>query len=386
MINLLPRRDKYVLWYFDPGNVREVSLFVDRDGVITVGREVALKKENFSSRFFIRSKTTPTIIALHPSYSWSAMVSLEPITDAVNASLSSEYQESVGHLLERSTREYRSRAAQQLGVYELDAVVVDAYIGQFQLDNSSAVSRERISRSVKKKSVRREDGAGRMLCITFTTRDILDALASVLQSREEVFFTDAWRAEAIVAKKALGSLSHYVVLDEGGSYCYALADRGIEWCVREGFPWRTKEPITFLARAWDIPVSVSQALFQRYHKQLVPSANVHTFFSSTFSPAKRSFFDAVFTLRLHGTVFVRGSGNLPMTIPARHRTTRFHALPVQEIFQKLGVVLRESKEQCSDSEALFARVAPFLEYDRFGRSADSLHEFLRRRIHWIFSV
>ena len=385
VIRFLPQRDEYVLWYVDPGGVHSTSLSLRRDGGLEFRRV----------RDMPRITKAPLIAALHPSYAWSAVVPVPHGGDGA----SSVYKSEVGHLLEYATRKYRPVAAKALEVNELDAVVVDAYVGEFFPRAARGVRPvPRVYEGSRRKS---ELAREQILCVTFATRAVFELLAPHFKVNREVFVTDAWRAEAMLLAEVEACPLQYVALDPSGSYRYTIASHGATSraegvrgmpLTRERFEWQAEMPITLLSKAWHLDQATGEAVFRKFFREQFSSAHINSFFTKTLAPARQSFFDAVSFARIQGTprakgvrgnVWVRGASHLPfVAFPYSRGATRIASLPAQEVLERLGVHTRMPNH---DAEALFVRLAPFLEYDRLARPMGELHQFLRRCIHWMFS-
>lgn len=253
----------------------------------------------------------------------------------------------------------RLRAAKEIGVDDLDAVLVDSYLDTFRVGGRRVVNPLGIDFKHLEAEVE----------FTFTSREVFNALRpafSFLKHRpkKKFLFSDAFMAQRKVLSRLYSPPPGVLVLHpERG---YLLTDAGTK-----KLGWSVLSLIRLICDAWAVSPAVAEKIYLAYLRSEVSPA-VARKIGRIIRPAVDLFWQCLEKLHPRGRVLVSSEIELPFTLPASRRRFSLEKVDLADIMSRLGF----------SGDISFPCLAVVAEIIR--RSGGSpANKWLRRYLHWL---
>lgn len=270
----------------------------------------------------------------------------------------------------------RGEASRELGVDELDTILIDNRVSNFKIDNHHVMNP--IDFRAKKIEA--------VLELTLTTRSIFDDWKNQFSIGEtkNFFFTESARAELFTLKKVKSPPLNLIILnDHAASQFFRLEKAAVgELIHRRRLRWSSNQILNTIAANLSVSVSVAGKLYSLYvKKELSPRISRH--FNAILKPVISSLLRQLHSSRFKGTVYLDTPLPLPPSFPRRSGRLVFEKLPFESLTEKLGFKVDPALWLWSEGQ-IFKRLAPFLEF-YYNNEDLAINHWLRRRLHWLGS-
>lgn len=322
----------------------------------------------------LQSKNVTAIITLHPSLGAVRVVPFRFVRGSSMAPLeATELENFLAQLVQKIFLELRGEVSEELGVNELDTILVEARPFAYRADGSS------VSSPLGHRS-REING---FLELLFTTRAAFNVLQPVLYAKNSAFLTVHDKSELMSLKKIGKDKMSLLEFDEsGGARLLDYDLKGKEILRRRLISWSPARFFVRLEELWNIDREMAGMVYREYlTDNLSPKLRVQ--FEKIWKSEMNELFRALKRAGAKGTVYLKTHLPLPVSFPKRQSGITLMEFPMKEIFSEVGFELDKRLAKLPERE-IFAHLAPFLEcyYDS---SDGQVNHSLRRRIHWLIS-
>lgn len=365
-------REKFSILNIHPTGAERVLLGVDEDKKLHL--EPVLKLPEFMGR--IGRKNETTIINIHPSLGAVRVAPFHFSRDSKNEPLLlAELENFLAKLAQKYFLDLRSEIAHELGVDELDTILVESRSFAYRSDGSAVNSP--LGHMTKE--------IHGFLELLFTTRKAFDLMQPTLYTGAPVFLTLRDKAELIsLLKLGKTKLSLVECSDDGGSRLlnYNLSKGSKEVLSRRSVNWSHARFFSRLEELWNVDPEVALSIYRKYlENELSPKLRGDV--EKVWKAEIKALFAALKEAGAKGEVYFKSAVRLPFDFPIKQAGITLLEFPFEELLIKLGFGLDE-KMASLPRDAAFAQLAPLIEcyYDNSDRN---VNHSLRRRIHWLIS-
>jgi len=266
----------------------------------------------------------------------------------------------------------RVEAGRRLGTSDIDTVLVSQRIARVAIDGR--VVADPVGHAGKKVSF--------VIELTFSNRELSEALAPFFNAPGEFFFAEAPQAQlAALARVRKAPISIVSARDDGKSslFVFQQAEQGCPVVYREPFPWNGGSAIRAIAADLGIVPSSAEEAYGMYVRGEV-SDTVKKHFDDLSAPAIEHFLQALDKANLSGPAYLDAPRALPLKLPHRRRRAVIEDVPLAALLEKFGFSI--ARGELVPSRIALRFLAPFFEL-YFGNGAPELGELLRRKLHWL---
>lgn len=366
-------REKFLILNIEPTGPRAVVLGIGEDKNIRFQKNPDDWKIPKFLRDISKSKLT-AVVSLHPALGAVRIVPFRFVRQTQSAPLEhTELENFLAQLSQKAFLEFRADVAEELGIDELDAILVESKPFAYRADGSS------VSSPIGHKS---KEIHG-FLELLFTTRDAFDLMQPTIYSGNPVFMTLHDKSELMSLKKmGMTKISLLEFSEEGGARIlkFDLDKRNDEPMSRKSVAWSPSRFMTRLEELWNVDHKTATYIYFRYLKDEI-SPKLRAQIERIWNKETGILFSALKQAGAKGEVYVKTWMPLPLTLPARQKGITLLEFPFGDIFEKLGFTFEGKLSELAPGEA-FAQLSPFVEcyYDS---SDPQVSHSLRRRIHWL---
>ncbi|TSC60150.1 MAG: hypothetical protein LiPW15_28 [Parcubacteria group bacterium LiPW_15] len=366
-------REKFLILNIEPAGPRTVVFGVGEDKNIRFQKN--LDDWNIP-KFFkdISRKNMTAVVSLHPALGAVRIVPFKFVRQTQSAPLEhTELENFLAQLSQKAFLEFRADVADELGIDELDAILVESKPFAYRADGSS------VSSPIGHKS---KEIHG-FLELLFTTRDAFDLMQPTIYSGNPVFMTLHDKSELMSLKKmGMEKISLLEFSEEGGARLlkFDLDKKNDMPASRKSVAWSPSRFFTRLEELWNVDRKTAMSIYFLYLKDEV-SPKLKAQIEKIWNKETSTLFSALRQAGARGEVYVKTWMPLPLTLPARQKGITLLEFPFGDIFDRLGFTFEGKLSELSPREA-FAQLSPFVEcyYDS---SDPQVSHSLRRRIHWL---
>jgi len=378
---LLPGKEKYLILEVGEKSTSGFLLRLDPD------KDIILEKvwEDFfwaklSRRFRRRLEKWKVIVVADPSLATTIVlpIELEREDNFAKTPLSSiELENLLAQATAKVFTQVRGEASRELGVEELDTILIDNRVSNFKIDGHHVMN------PVDFKAKKIEA----VLELTLTTRTIFNDWKNNFSIGEtkNFFFTEAARAELFLLKKIKSLPINLLILSSRQNSQFSKLEKAAvgELIHRGKLKWATNSVINAIEQDLSISSSVAQKLYSLYsEKKLSPRITRH--FNLILKPAIVPFLKHLEELKVRGTVYIDTALPLPPFLSRKQGHATLENLPFDDLINKLGFRFDSSKWPWPDNQ-IFKHLAPFFEF-YYNNEDLAINHWLRRRLHWLGSI
>jgi hypothetical protein len=266
----------------------------------------------------------------------------------------------------------RTEAAKRLSHHELDTVLVGARAKNFKVDGEPVSSPEGFPG--KKISL--------LLELTFTTRELFQALNPFFNSTDGFFFAEAPQARVASLARIRKLPINLLVTNTEGSSLFVLENAKDEYPVlyRESLNWSFGSFIEKIMEGVGVSKKTARELYKKYVKGDM-SETAQRAYKKTIQPALDAFSTEIGKGKLRGIVYIDAPYPLPLELPHRESGATFEEHPIEEVLKERGFSVNFGGSDEMKNERL-RPVMYFLEA-YFDKSNSDINQKLRRRLHWL---
>lgn len=265
----------------------------------------------------------------------------------------------------------RGEASRELGVGELDAVLVGSRVKGSRADGHRVI--DAVGFRAKHIEV--------ILELTLTTREVFEKLNLLAVQGRRFWFRETGEAITDVLYRFRRAPCAFARLRREEAVCF-VADRTAVGCTirRVRLQWRTASLFETLRAAWGLGKSADEALYRVWRRGETSPA-VARAVKRLLVPLVGSLVAELRRLRIKSPLYVESDLDLPFPLPSRQQGILFEQLPLS-LFTESDKFRYEGGSH-EDPGEIFRTLAPLVHvyYDKSEESV--LNRRLRRRLHWL---
>lgn len=378
---LLPGKEKYLILEVGEKNTSGFLLRLDPD------KDLILEKvwENFfwtkiSRRFRRRIEKWKVIVVADPSLATTIVlpIELEREDSFAKSPLSNiELENLLAQATAKVFTQVRGEASRELGVEELDTILIDNRVSNFKIDGHHVMNPVDF-RAKKIEAV---------LELTLTTRTIFNDWKNNFSIGEtkNFFFTEAARAELFLLKKIKSPPINLLILSSRQNSQFSKLEKAAvgELIHRVKLKWATNSIISTIEQDLSVSSAVAHKLYSLYSQKKL-SSRITRHFNLILKPAIVPFLKHLEELKARGAVYIDTALPLPPFFSRKQGRATLENLPFDDLINKLGFRFDSSKWPWSDNQ-IFKHLAPFFEF-YYNNEDLAINHWLRRRLHWLGST
>jgi hypothetical protein len=369
-------RERFLILDVKPQRTGGLLLSIDKDKNIILEKTwidfPAAKMSPRRISGILRKKTL--IVSLDPTLSAVFAFPVELRRDQTNSLTPLnliELENLLAQSISKVFNKHRAEAAQKLGLHELDAILVNAKVGNFKIDGHHVVNPIGFPGAT----------VSAVLELSFTTRQIFENLKDFWNFDKEIFMTNLARSALLLLSRTQPPPVNFINASSDSTFCYSMRKAAWGNIVYEGkLDWLYN--LVFRAVALSVGVSrdVVLGLYQYYLNNEL-SENFRRAFERILRPEADRFFKELKKSKLSGRVYLYSSVPLPFLASARYGRVIVDEFPLSQTLDKTGFRL-DSSGWILPTREIFMRLAPFFEF-YYDKSDSDINQRLRRRIHWL---
>ncbi len=348
-------------------------LSVDRESRLRVDRERDdIGPKEMQAYLKVHRAKSNIIVAADPSLVVTSFLPLHIERDASATPLSpTELENLLAKGIAQVFNQARADAAQELGVDDLDTILVNSQVVHFKIDGHQVLNPV----GFPAKSVQA------VAELTLTTRAVFERLRELLASHRTFFFTEPGRAGLLCIAKVRGLPARFVALGAERSSYFVMQKAAIGYHItRARLVWHTVKFRETIADAFGVAHGVAQDLYALYLTKGL-SASAERYFERLIKPGMQALLAELKLARLKGDTHCAVDMPLPVALPYKSGGVTLVEPPLAEVLQKLGISLAPEEWGRTTAER-FLRVAPFLEF-YFKQNSSEINEWLKRHMNWL---
>jgi len=333
-----------------------------------------------SRRLLRRLEEWKVIVSSSPSFAAtiSMPVKLEREAGMVKSPLSSiELENLLAQTSARVFTQVRGEASRELGIDELDTILIDNRVSHFKIDGHHVLN------PIDFKATRLEA----LLELTLTTRSIFEDWKNFFNvgQAKNFFFTESSRSELFALKRFKSLPINLLVLSSGEfSHFFSLEKGAVgEVINRHRLRWSTSRLLESIEKNFGVSRKVSLNLYRLLlEKGLSPRLERHL--TLLIKPILDQLVKGLEPLKVKGHIYVDSNLDLPPTLSLRKIKSTTKKLPTDELTGHLGFNIINESVWPWPKDQIFKHLAPFIEF-YYNNEDLSINHWLRRRLHWLGS-
>lgn len=265
----------------------------------------------------------------------------------------------------------RAEAGRELGIDELEAVLVGSRVVSFRVDG------HRVLNPVGFRPKRIEA----VLELTLTTREAFARLKGLLHPHGRFFFIERGRAVLSCLERISGLPVRYVSLVPPDARYFTMDRAAVGFTIRRGkIGWPSDACIASIAADLGVGERVARDVYGAYVAGKL-SVSAHRHFEKILRPCVAALFRDLRDARLKGDVHVDSAHPLPFALPKKDGALTVQGMPFEKMLERAGVE-RVSVPSAWSADTSFVRLAPFIEF-YYHRDDSPVNVWLRRHLHWL---
>lgn len=276
-----------------------------------------------------------------------------------------ELENLIAQAISRIFNHYRREASLVLVVDELDTILADSNVSEFEVDGHKVIN----PLGFRPKEIKA------VIEMTFTARKTFERVRAIKKSAD-FFFTEKGQSQAFAAKRTGAKRADFLRIGHERSYFYP-AERSGAFYGRNEINWSIYNIVSEICRNWSIGQDAGKSIYDYYIKEGV-SRPLDKHLTKVFSKQVKALAGHVKKLKTGGKIHV--TGNMPADLMGRDQ---FHQINFDDFSAKSGFNFDES-DFGSKAEA-FRQLAPFFEF-YYDNSDNEINGWLKRRLSWLGSA
>lgn len=370
----VPAREHAIVWEMRPDEARGALFEFGMEQRVVLRRTWrAMRGEPLPSFFKLKQfRKAPVTVSLHPALARTFILPFRLDRKKGEAAVKPEgLQTMLREFLAKTTFEMRRIAAADLGVEELDAILIDARLTKVFADGAEV----RDDRPIEG---RRIEG---FMQVILTTRAVFHDLHDILHSGRELFFTERGPAAmAFLGRHIQGPLT-FLDLEPKGGWLFRVDHAAEEVVKKTQFRWDAQDFPVALAEAWGLSREAADKVYAMYLGGGF-STRLNRFVSKIFAPIGEAFDKALAKVKASGVVHMRSIIALPFDLPDVRGEAKLLALPLEETLRASGLAWESKVGDVLPLPEASLLLMSFLEY-YYHRGDPRGHKMLTKHIHWI---
>ncbi len=265
----------------------------------------------------------------------------------------------------------RSSASEDLGVDDLDTILVNSQVVQFKIDSHQVLN----PAGFKAKTIEA------IVELTLTTRQVFERLKVLLKSHKTFFFTESGRSELASLRKIFPLPLTLVNLNTEHSMAFVMKKAAVGHQVeRKNLIWRSTSFAERLSEAFAIYPKVAVEMYDTYLQGTL-SPHSKKYLGKLIDPDIQSLLAELKLGRFKGTIYIDCDRQLPFSFPLKTRYYTLVGPPLEALLQATGLTITESEWQVP-REQILRHLAPFLEF-YFRKNESHVNQWLKRHLNWL---
>ncbi|MEK7195563.1 MAG: hypothetical protein AAB655_02620 [Patescibacteria group bacterium] len=367
-------REKFLILKIKPENNRFLFLGIDGDKKIHLEKfRENVPLSGLSPSFMSGLGKRRIILAADPSVATTIFLPLnmerakesihKPITDL-------ELEDSISRVMGRTFSQNRAEAAKELGLDELDTILVSARVADIEVDRHAVLD------ALGAIGAR----IGGLLELTFTNRDVFENLQQFLNSKNQFFFTESARANIALFRRLSSPPVSFLSLGLRRSEFFLAGRRGEKPITRGILDWSFGSIVGSISGEFGTSDDASAGIYGKYlNNDLSPSLRRHL--DRVLRGPMELFAKEIKKSGLRGMAYVHSPMPLPFGLPHKLGRLSLNELPLNDVLGRSGFGLSPSFLGLDGGE-IFMSLAPFFEFYHDKGDSEINHR-LRRRVHWL---
>ena len=266
--------------------------------------------------------------------------------------------------------EYRPKAARQLGIDEVHAILVNARVSDLTIDGRELVYP--VGHACAK--------IQGFLEITFTRRDIFEHWKGFFNARRPFFFTDAVASQLALLRRVLPQPIRLLRATEAGAALFTFDAQAPRYILKkEALSWSTQDLVLGIRHEWGIAEAPAQQLYEAYRRGEM-SPRMAASLESLARPGMNNLLRQLHALNIKDNVHVSSPLPLYKFVQAQRRPlVPLQPPPLKEALRAMGFAM--ARNDVGD-DTLFVNLAVFLEfyYDKY---ESHVNQWFKSRLHWL---
>jgi hypothetical protein len=311
------------------------------------------------------------IVAADPSLAYTTVVPVSVERESDEPLTAVELENLLSQAVGRIFNQCRDAASRELGVDDLDTVLVMSRVLDFKVDGHRVVNPVGF----------RAATVEAIFDLTLTTRAVFMRVRSLIGARRSFFFTEIGRAELVSLRAVQEPPVHLVVVGIPHSTLLTLRQAAVGYSIhRARLAWRSDTLRSRIADEWSVPAATAAELYTAYRRGDF-SPRAARAMAAVLRPALTAFFADLAAHHARGLVYLTTPVPLPLALPFRRGSCTVSEPPLDRILAHAGFTLRQPVRGVAPDE-LFRKLAPFLEF-YYDKSDSEINRWLRRHLHWL---
>ena len=367
------KREKFLLLEVRPDRTTALFLSMDRESRLRIDREKEhIGPKEMQAFLKVHRAKSNIIIAADPSLVVTSFLPLHIERAAKDTPLSpTELENLLSKGIAQVFNQCRADAAQELGVDDLDTILVNSQVVHFKIDGHQVLNP--VGFPAKTVQAVAE--------LTLTTRPVFERLHELLASHRTFFFTEPGRAGLLSIAKVRGMPVRLVTLGAEQSSYFVMQKAAVGYhMTRARLVWHTVRFREAIADAFGVTHQIAQDLYALYLTGGL-SASAMRYFDRLVKPSLQALAAELKLAHLKGETYCAVDMVLPVALPHRSGGVTLTEPPLADIMQALGISFVPDEWGKTTAER-FMRVAPFLEF-YFKKNTSEINEWLKRHMNWL---
>lgn len=372
-LRFFQKREKFLVLEVLPARTNARFLSMDREHRLRVDRDRDnIGPKEMQAYLKVHRAKSNIIIAADPSLVVTAFLPLHVERDTHPTPLTPmELENLLAKGIAQVFNQARADAAQELGVDDLDTILVGSQVVHFKIDGHQVLNPV----GFPAKSVQA------VAELTLTTRGVFERLRELLASHRAFFFTESGRAGLLSIAKVRGLPVRLVSLAAERSSYFVMQKAAVGYLMtRSRLVWHSVRFRESIADAFGVSHQVAQDLYAIYLTGGL-SDSARRYFERLIKPGMQALLAELKLAHLKGETFCSVDIPLPVELPHKSGGVVLAEPPLADVLQKLGISLVPEEWGRTPAER-FMRVAPFLEF-YFRQNDSEINEWLRRHMNWL---
>lgn len=341
MLNLFKRKEKFLLLDVSPKKISGILISLD-------DRKKIKKEKSWENLEKLRSSRSQAFIpgvnrviaACDPELAFKIFIPLSMAREENFEAIGRvELENLIAQAISKIFNHYRREASLVLGVDELDTILADSNVSEFEVDGHKVIN----PLGFNPKEIRA------MIEMTFTARKTFERVKAI-KKNGDFFFTEKGQAQASAAKRTGAKKADFLRIGAGKSYFYP-EERSGAFYKRNEIGWSISDIISEICGSWSLNEEAARAIYDYYAREDV-SRPMDRHLAKIFSKPVKALASHVKRMKTGGKVRVTGA--VPANLLGRDQ---FQEINFDDFSAKSGFSFDES-EFGSKAEA-FRQLAPF---------------------------
>ncbi|MBI4085167.1 MAG: hypothetical protein HY432_01515 [Candidatus Liptonbacteria bacterium] len=325
-----------------------------------------MEKDLSSGRSRVPVFADKTIVACEPELAFKIFVPLSMKRESSNKPIErTELENILAQAIAKIFNHCRREASLVLGMDELDTILADSNISEFEIDGHRVIN----PLGFKPAEIRA------VIKMTFAGRDTFERVKAV-RKKKDFFFTEKWQAQASAIARTDSKRADLLSVCKQKSYLYYPEEDPDKATARKEIRWSVDALTDEIKGIWDLNSKAAANVYEYYAGEGV-SVSLDRYFKKIFSKAVKNLLSQIKKLKTSAKIYV--IGNIRVDLIGKNP---FCEPPFRGFIEKSGFEI-DMRKPSPDSE-VFQQLAPFFEF-YYDNSESEINDWLKRRLNWLGS-